>query len=89
MNEEDMGYESGGNEISLLKEHKMEIEFSIEEEVDHVYRRLRALEADKEFLKHCFCSLKKGEKGRELLEEILERLCELRTVEIQVRNRGD
>lgn len=89
MNEEDMGYESGGNENSLLKEHKMEIEFSIEEEVDHVYRRLRALEADKEFLKHCFCSLKKGEKGRELLEEILERLCELRTVEIQVRNRGD
>ncbi|KAL8156431.1 hypothetical protein AgCh_001500 [Apium graveolens] len=89
MNEEDTGYESGGNDFWLLNEHKMEIEFSIEEEVEHVYRRLQALEADKEFLKHCFCSLKKGEKGRELVEEILERLCELRTVEIQVRNGGD
>ncbi|KAK1402730.1 GTD-binding domain-containing protein [Heracleum sosnowskyi] len=89
VNEEDADYECGGNEISLVNDHKMEMEFSIEEEVDHVYRRLQALEADKEFLKHCFGCLKKGEKGRELLEEILERLCEFRTVEIQVRNRGD
>lgn len=89
MNEEDAEYESDGNEISLANEHNMEIKFSIEEEVDHVYKRLQALEADKEFLKHCFSSLKKGDKGRELLEEILERLCELRTVEIQVRDRGE
>lgn len=89
MNEEDAEYESDGNEISLANELNMEIKFSIEEEVDHVYKRLQALEADKEFLKHCFSSLKKGDKGRELLEEILERLCELRTVEIQVRDRGE
>ncbi|KAL9665262.1 hypothetical protein QQ045_020677 [Rhodiola kirilowii] len=58
---------------------------SIEEEVDHVYERLQALEADREFLRHCFSSLKKGDKGLELLQEILQHLRNLRSVELEVR----
>ncbi|KAJ9548945.1 hypothetical protein OSB04_021488 [Centaurea solstitialis] len=55
--------------------------FEIEEEVDHVYERLQALEADREFLKHCVGSLKKGDKGMELLQEILQHLRNLRTMD--------
>ncbi|KAJ8770085.1 hypothetical protein K2173_010130 [Erythroxylum novogranatense] len=62
---------------------------SIEEDVDHVYERLQALEADREFLKHCITSLKKGDKGIELLQEILHHLRDLRSVELRVRNMGD
>ncbi|XP_062110145.1 myosin-binding protein 2 [Humulus lupulus] len=62
---------------------------AIEEEVDHVYERLQALEADREFLKHCISSLKKGDKGLHLLQEILQHLRDLRSVEIRVRNMGD
>ncbi|XP_010274744.1 PREDICTED: myosin-binding protein 2 [Nelumbo nucifera] len=62
---------------------------AIEEEVDHVYERLQALEADREFLKHCISSLKKGDKGMDLLQEILQHLRDLRTVELRVRNMGD
>ena len=51
------------------------------EEVDHVYERLQALEADREFLKHCMTSLRKGDKGIELLQEILQHLRDLRNVE--------
>ncbi|KVH96212.1 Zein-binding domain-containing protein [Cynara cardunculus var. scolymus] len=56
--------------------------FEIEEEVDQVYERLQALEADREFLKHCVGSLKKGDKGMELLQEILQHLRDLRTMDI-------
>lgn len=62
---------------------------AIEEEVDHVYERLQALEADREFLKHCISSLKKGDKGMDLLQEILQHLRDLRSVELRVRNTGD
>lgn len=62
---------------------------AIEEEVDHVYERLQALEADREFLKHCISSLKKGDKGMDLLQEILQHLRDLRNVELRVRNSGD
>ncbi|KAI3714343.1 hypothetical protein L1987_72940 [Smallanthus sonchifolius] len=55
----------------------------IEEEVDQVYERLQALEADREFLKHCIGSLNKGEKGMELLREILQHLRDLRTMDFQ------
>ncbi|KAK9091563.1 hypothetical protein Sjap_024740 [Stephania japonica] len=62
---------------------------AIEEEVDHVYERLQALEADREFLKHCISSLKKGDKGMDLLQEILQHLRDLRSVELRCRNMGD
>ncbi|XP_077230553.1 myosin-binding protein 3-like [Tasmannia lanceolata] len=62
---------------------------AIEEEVDHVYERLQALEADREFLKHCISSLKKGDKGMDLLQEILQHLRDLRTVEFRVKNTSD
>lgn len=62
---------------------------AIAEEVDNVYERLQALEADREFLKHCVRSLKKGDKGMELLQEILQHLRDLRNVERRVRNAGD
>ncbi|KAL3644713.1 hypothetical protein CASFOL_009893 [Castilleja foliolosa] len=62
---------------------------AIEEEVEHLYERLQALEADREFLKHCISSLKKGDKGMDLLQEILQHLRDLRNVELRVRNFGD
>ncbi|KAI6677163.1 hypothetical protein NL676_037959 [Syzygium grande] len=62
---------------------------AIEEEVDHVYERLQALEADREFLKHCINSLRKGDKGLHLLQEILQHLRDLRTVEHRVRDMTD
>ncbi|KAM1956381.1 hypothetical protein ACFX16_025805 [Malus domestica] len=62
---------------------------AIEEEVDHVYERLQALEADREFLKHCMSSIKKGDKGVDLLQEILQHLRDLRAVELRVKNTND
>lgn len=50
----------------------------IEEEFDRLYDRLQALEADKEFLKHCIGSLRKGDKGVDLLQEISRNLRNLR-----------
>ncbi|GFP83536.1 hypothetical protein PHJA_000497000 [Phtheirospermum japonicum] len=73
-------------------ESKFEMEnkkVAIGEEVDHLYERLQALEADREFLKHCISSLKKGDKGMDLLQEILQHLRDLRNVELRVRNFGD
>ncbi|WCJ33577.1 hypothetical protein M5689_014931 [Euphorbia peplus] len=58
----------------------------IEETVDHVYERLQALEADREFLKHCMTSLKKGDKGIQLLQEILQHLRDLRNVEVRAKS---
>jgi len=49
---------------------------------------LQALEADKEFLRHCIKSLKTGDKGMYLLQEILQHLRELRNVELHVKNAG-
>ncbi|KAI3816585.1 hypothetical protein L1987_16287 [Smallanthus sonchifolius] len=61
----------------------------IEEEVDQLYVRLQALEADREFLKHCIGSLKKGDKGMELLQEILQHLRDLRNVDLQEKSFTD
>lgn len=61
----------------------------VEEEVDHLYERLQALEADREFLKHCISSLKKGDKGMDLLQEILQHLRDLRNVESRAKNFSD
>ncbi|XWS47552.1 hypothetical protein CRYUN_Cryun14cG0162000 [Craigia yunnanensis] len=62
---------------------------AIEEEVDHVYDRLQALEEDREFLKNCMGSIKKGDKGMDLLQEILQHLRGLRAVELGTRNVSD
>ena len=78
--------EVNGNEDYEFHLTKFELEkkrFAIEEEVDHVYERLQALEADREFLKHCMGSLRKGDKGLDLLQEILQHLRDLKSVELQ------
>ncbi|XP_010533337.1 PREDICTED: myosin-binding protein 2-like [Tarenaya hassleriana] len=62
---------------------------SIEEEIDELYDRLEALEADREFMRHCVGSLRKGDKGVYLLQQILQNLRDLRNVELQVQNYGD
>ncbi|XP_044504634.1 myosin-binding protein 3-like isoform X2 [Mangifera indica] len=59
---------------------------AIVEEVDHVYERLQALEEDREFLKHCVSSVKKGDRGMDLLQEILQHLRDLRAVELRASN---
>ncbi|KAE8076324.1 hypothetical protein FH972_014984 [Carpinus fangiana] len=84
-------HEEGFDSVALQKSLNTEVEkkVAIEEEVDHVYERLQALEADREFLKHCISSLRKGDKGLDLLQEILENLRDLRSVELRVRNIGD
>ncbi|KAK9038932.1 hypothetical protein V6N11_023773 [Hibiscus sabdariffa] len=59
---------------------------AIEEEVDRVYERLQALEEDREFLKNCMSSVKKGDKGIDLLHEILQHLRDLKAVELRSEN---
>ncbi|KAI9126239.1 hypothetical protein K1719_002660 [Acacia pycnantha] len=61
----------------------------LEEELDDVYERLQALEADREFLKHCISSMRKGDKGLYLLQEILQYLHDLRNVDTRVKNMAD
>jgi hypothetical protein len=61
----------------------------IEEEVYHVYERLQALEADREFLKHCMSSIQMGDQGTDLLQEILKHLRDLRAVELRVSNMSE
>ncbi|KAL2545950.1 myosin-binding protein 2-like [Forsythia ovata] len=84
------GFDCNGEENSYEKKFELENKkLAIEEEVDHLYERLQALEADREFLKHCISSLKKGDKGMDLLQEILQHLRDLRNVELRVRNLSD
>ncbi|XP_019182676.1 PREDICTED: myosin-binding protein 2 [Ipomoea nil] len=68
-----------------LEEHSPSVminsRLAIMEEFGHVYEKLQALEADKEFLKHSISSLKKGDKGLDLLQEILQHLRDLKSVE--------
>ncbi|KAL2558950.1 Myosin-binding protein 2 [Forsythia ovata] len=90
LNENGNGFES--NVVHNSYESKLELynkKFVIVEEVDHLYERLQALEADREFLKHCISSLRKGDKGMDLLQEILQHLRDLRNVEFRVRNLSD
>lgn len=51
-------------------------------QVDSVYERLQVLETDGEFLKNCMSSAKKGEKGTDILKDILQHLRDLRTIEL-------
>ncbi|KAL1566785.1 myosin-binding protein 2-like [Salvia divinorum] len=59
----------------------------MEEEVEHVYERLQALEADSDFLKHCIRSMSKGNEGMALLQEILQHLRDLKSVQINQMDR--
>ncbi|KAI3726924.1 hypothetical protein L1987_66731 [Smallanthus sonchifolius] len=65
---------------SLEDEDKNTVEEStatLNREVSLIKERLRALEADREFLKHTAMTLQKGEKGAELLTEIAQHLRKL------------
>jgi hypothetical protein len=62
---------------------------AIASEIDQVHERLHALEADKNFIKQCVRSLKRGGKGLDLLQEILQHLRDLRRIEQRTRNSGD
>ncbi|XP_028800552.1 LOW QUALITY PROTEIN: myosin-binding protein 3-like [Neltuma alba] len=63
---------------------------SIEEEVDHVYEKLQALETDTEFLKNCMGSTEQGDqKGMDLLQDILLHLRDLKAVELRLNQLGD
>ncbi|XP_066389056.1 myosin-binding protein 3-like isoform X1 [Miscanthus floridulus] len=85
--EADQADDSATKPVSVFVKEQERL--AIIEEVDHVYERLQALEADKEFLRHCIKSLKKGDKGMDLLQEILQHLRDLRNVELHVKNAGD
>ncbi|KAI3890454.1 hypothetical protein MKX03_024996 [Papaver bracteatum] len=74
---------------SMSKFTSDEKKLALIEEVDHDYERLHALEADREFLKYCLTSLKKGDKGMDLLQEILQHLRDLRNVDLHVRDMSD
>ncbi|CAN6287093.1 unnamed protein product [Urochloa humidicola] len=62
---------------------------AIATEIDRVHERLHALEADREYIKLCVRSLKKGSKGFDLLQEILHHLRDLRRIEQRARNSGE
>ncbi|KAK6134185.1 hypothetical protein DH2020_032075 [Rehmannia glutinosa] len=85
------GFGSNGvhNSYVSMFETEKNKRLGIEEEVDHLYERLQGLESDREFFKHCVSSLRKGDKGMDLLQEILQHLRDLRNVELRVRNLSD
>ena len=73
----------------VLELAKEQDKLAISNEIDQVHERLHALEADKEFIKQCVKSLKKGGKGFVLLQEILQHLRDLRRIEQRARNSGE
>ncbi|RDX98205.1 Myosin-binding protein 3, partial [Mucuna pruriens] len=76
------------NSVPILEMDSMKT--TIEEEVDRVYERLQALETDKEFLQHCMGSIQNGgEKGVDLLQEILQHLRDLKDVELRLKTLGN
>ncbi|XP_076925762.1 myosin-binding protein 3-like [Bidens hawaiensis] len=58
----------------------------MEEEIDQLYVRLQTLEANRGFLKHLIGSIKKGDKGMEVLQEILHHLRDLRDVNLRSKS---
>ncbi|KAH0681802.1 hypothetical protein KY289_019554 [Solanum tuberosum] len=77
------GHENGFHFNGVDEENK---KLDVEEELDLLHERLQALEADREFLKNCISSLKKGDKGMDLLHEILQHLRDLKNVDLRVRS---
>ncbi|KAG2710791.1 hypothetical protein I3843_04G045100 [Carya illinoinensis] len=75
---------------SLESNFELEVKkLPIEDEVDHVNEKLRALKSDREFLRHCMSSIKKGDKGVDLVQEVLQHLRDLKAVEVRVNNVSD
>ncbi|KAK0574609.1 hypothetical protein LWI29_026177 [Acer saccharum] len=90
LNGNELEFDSVASQNSSVTKSELDSKrFPFEEEVDHVYERLQALEADREFLRHCISSLRKGDKGLYLLQEILQHLRDLRNVELRAKNFGD
>ncbi|KAJ8569633.1 hypothetical protein K7X08_006210 [Anisodus acutangulus] len=84
------GYHSNGVHDSYMRNFDLENKnLAVEEEFDHLHERLQSLEADREFLKNCVSSLKKGDKGMDLLQEILQHLRDLRNVDLRARSLSD
>ncbi|XP_055801042.1 myosin-binding protein 2 [Solanum dulcamara] len=77
------GHKNGFHSNGVDEENK---KLDVEEELDLLHERLQALEADREFLKNCISSLKKGDKGMDLLHEILQHLRDLKNVDLRVRS---
>ncbi|XP_028759042.1 myosin-binding protein 2-like [Neltuma alba] len=85
-----IGKEENGTDFNLNSVENISMEEAdLEEELDDVYERLQALEADREFLKHCISSVRKGDKGLDLLQEILQYLHDLRNVDLRLKNMSD
>lgn len=82
-------YSNGVHDSDMIDYDLQNKRVAVEEELDCLHERLQALEADREFLKHCISSLKKGDKGMDLLQEILQHLRDLRNVDLRVRNLSD
>ncbi|KAJ0683412.1 putative myosin-binding protein [Helianthus annuus] len=85
------GYENGFHPSKFEDTAVMRFELEkkridMEEEIDQLHVRLQALEADREFLKHCIGSMKKGDKGMEVLLEILHHLRDLRDVNLRAKS---
>ncbi|TVU45449.1 hypothetical protein EJB05_04936, partial [Eragrostis curvula] len=83
-----------GDEVDHPTEVTLELareqnKLAISSEIDQVHERLHALEADRDFIKQCVRSLKRGGKGFDLLQEILQHLRDLRRIEQRTRNSGE
>ncbi|VVB14790.1 unnamed protein product [Arabis nemorensis] len=77
--------EDGFQEVPESVEKKFGSEsekLEIIKQVDNVYERLQVLETDGEFLENCMSSAKKGDKGTDLLQDILQHLRDLRNIEL-------
>ncbi|ESQ28130.1 hypothetical protein EUTSA_v10018172mg [Eutrema salsugineum] len=74
--------ENGNHYENGVDESERGENVTVEEEVDELYERLEALEADREFLRHCVGSLRKGDKGVHLLHEILQHLRDLKNIDL-------
>ncbi|CAJ2667041.1 unnamed protein product [Trifolium pratense] len=88
----DRELENGSNDMQMqntvpIISEMDSMKVCIEEEVDRVYDRLQALETDREFLQHCMGSIQNGgDEGKDLLQEILQHLRDLKNVELRLKD---
>ncbi|XP_059652818.1 myosin-binding protein 1-like [Cornus florida] len=74
----------GGEDWSLV--HKESDFVALVNEVSNLSGRLKALEADRNFLEHSFNTLKDGDEGLKFIQEIACHLRELRRIGINEKN---